>query len=248
MIFLSQLVRERFEYNPSTGDLYRKYKSSRRKQQRTVRVGYLNITIAGRKDFRVTVKGKSYLSHRIIWLLQTGEWPKIIDHINGDPRDNRWNAIAKRGVSMKVRRKKIDVIFSNLVRERANYFCEACCENKRNSPQTLDCAHIFSRRNVSLRWHPQGAVALCRSCHIFYTEHCFDWRDWCIEHFGQDLVAELRLVSNQPVKWTKAVREDIYQHYKLEFAKMNEKRLETELVIDFKPHEVMHKFSVGDSP
>jgi len=110
----------------------------------------------------------------------------------------------------------------------------------------FDCAHILGRRAVALRWHPLNATALCRSCHIFYTEHPFDWADWCRDQFGEDLVSELRLVSSKPVKWTKAVREDIYHHYKLEFAKMNEKRLETELVIDFQPHEVMHKFFVGD--
>ena len=34
--------------------------------------------------------GKGYLLHRVIWLIETGEWPKQIDHINGDPADNRW--------------------------------------------------------------------------------------------------------------------------------------------------------------
>lgn len=35
--------------------------------------------------------GKTYLSHRVIWLIMTGEWPDgCIDHINGDPSDNRW--------------------------------------------------------------------------------------------------------------------------------------------------------------
>lgn len=34
---------------------------------------------------------KNYLSHRLAWYMMTGEWPNIaIDHINGDPSDNRW--------------------------------------------------------------------------------------------------------------------------------------------------------------
>lgn len=28
--------------------------------------------------------------HRLIWFYQTGEWPNVIDHINGDKLDNRW--------------------------------------------------------------------------------------------------------------------------------------------------------------
>ena len=33
---------------------------------------------------------RGYLAHRVIWLLETGRWPiHQIDHINGDPLDNR---------------------------------------------------------------------------------------------------------------------------------------------------------------
>lgn len=39
----------------------------------------------------IRVDGHLYLSHRIAWLLKTGEVPPPeIDHINGEPRDNRW--------------------------------------------------------------------------------------------------------------------------------------------------------------
>lgn len=33
--------------------------------------------------------GKTYLTHRVIWFWHHGEWPKIIDHINGVKTDNR---------------------------------------------------------------------------------------------------------------------------------------------------------------
>lgn len=40
---------------------------------------------------RITVAGKDYHAHRLAWLYATGEWPKqYIDHINGDPADNRF--------------------------------------------------------------------------------------------------------------------------------------------------------------
>ena len=122
--------------------------------------------------------------------------------------------------------------------------CQACGVNKRFEPATLDCAHIMGRRSVALRWHPCNAVALCRSCHIFFTEHPFDWADWCRDQIGGDLVAELRLVSNQPVKWTEKVRDEIYLHYKAELKKMEAERAKGNgLIIDFEQHEVMHKFT-----
>jgi hypothetical protein len=34
--------------------------------------------------------GKSYPAHRVIYFLHTGVWPKgVVDHINGNPHDNR---------------------------------------------------------------------------------------------------------------------------------------------------------------
>lgn len=42
--------------------------------------GYWSIRIARRR----------YLTHRVIWALANGRWPENeIDHINGDPQDNR---------------------------------------------------------------------------------------------------------------------------------------------------------------
>ena len=38
---------------------------------------------------RLSLAGKSFYAHRIIWKLQTGEEPKVIDHLNGDRSDNR---------------------------------------------------------------------------------------------------------------------------------------------------------------
>lgn len=39
---------------------------------------------------RIEIKGKRVYSHHVAWLFMTGEWPELeVDHINGDPSDNR---------------------------------------------------------------------------------------------------------------------------------------------------------------
>jgi len=144
---------------------------------------------------------------------------------------------------MKIKKNKIDRVFSDLVRERNNYVCQNCCEGNRHRPHAFDCAHIMGRRNVGLRWHPDNCLALCRSCHIFFTEHPFDFRDFCVDQFGEDRVAELRLISNQTVKWNKPLREEIYKHYKREWVLMQDYRIGSELRIDFQQHECMHIFA-----
>jgi len=38
----------------------------------------------------ISFRGKTFLAHRVAWLLYYGDWPdKMIDHINGDKHDNR---------------------------------------------------------------------------------------------------------------------------------------------------------------
>lgn len=37
----------------------------------------------------IVIKGKKHKLHRLAWLYTYGEWPKYIDHINGDASDNR---------------------------------------------------------------------------------------------------------------------------------------------------------------
>lgn len=42
------------------------------------------------KYLRIHINNKFYMVHRLIWFLETGKMPtKILDHINGNGRDNR---------------------------------------------------------------------------------------------------------------------------------------------------------------
>lgn len=36
------------------------------------------------------IDGVSYKTHRVIWFIETGEWPNEVDHDNGDTQDNRF--------------------------------------------------------------------------------------------------------------------------------------------------------------
>lgn len=72
-----------FRYEPETGDLYRKIKTSN-----STNVGDL---VGSNKHgyLYMSIDWSSYLVHRVIFKMVHGVDPKIIDHINGRPLDNR---------------------------------------------------------------------------------------------------------------------------------------------------------------
>lgn len=87
-------LRQLLRYEPDTGKLFwleRKDGSHGSAMFNTRYAGREALT-AFRNDKALTgsVNGKPCLAHRVIWALVHGEWPTgQIDHINGDPFDNR---------------------------------------------------------------------------------------------------------------------------------------------------------------
>lgn len=85
---------DRFEYNPITGNVvlkkwvngYTKDAVGKPINSSATSSGYYNVRLLGNK-FRL---------HRIIWLMQTGEMPDVIDHRNRVRSDNRWDNLRDR--------------------------------------------------------------------------------------------------------------------------------------------------------
>lgn len=77
-------LRERFRYEPDVGFFFKKNYSAR--STRREPLGCINP-----RGYRsIMISGKRYLAHRLAWFYTYGEWPRgAIDHINGDPLDNR---------------------------------------------------------------------------------------------------------------------------------------------------------------
>ena len=78
-------ARQLFSYNPETGDLVWRVSLNSRAP-----IGYIVGTQTKYGYIQVQVRGKSYLAHRVAWLITYGEWPvEHLDHINGNVQDNR---------------------------------------------------------------------------------------------------------------------------------------------------------------
>ena len=80
-----QIANEYLAYNPETGQILRRKKTSRKTKE-----GQDACGMHSSGYLRVTVLGERELAHRVAWLLYYGEWPKDkIDHRNGNRKDNR---------------------------------------------------------------------------------------------------------------------------------------------------------------
>jgi HNH endonuclease len=81
----AERLREILDYHPESGIFY--WRIARRNGTRAG-------NIAGAKKagdyIRISIDGRQHLAHRLAWLYVHGRWPAaLIDHINGNPADNR---------------------------------------------------------------------------------------------------------------------------------------------------------------
>ena len=77
-------IRDFLSYDAATGVFVWRRSSGRRAKTGSV-AGSRNLLGYRTIGFR----GREYLAHRLAWLFVHGEMPAEIDHINGDPSDNR---------------------------------------------------------------------------------------------------------------------------------------------------------------
>jgi len=84
-ILTADRLLELLAYEPGTGEFRWLVRSAR-----CIRPGDLAGTVHVRGYRLVSIDGRKYRAHRLVWLYVRGEWPaQDIDHLNGDRADNR---------------------------------------------------------------------------------------------------------------------------------------------------------------
>lgn len=135
-----------------------------------------------------------------------------------------------------IRRTKYDILFSELVRERANWRCEygqsshCYCgqRNFRGDSHTLHCSHLFGRRSQGVRAHPDNAFSHCLECHQYLGENPVIFTEWATMQLGSHKYDRLRLRANKPTKFSTFDKEIIHKHYLSERKRMRNLRVEGE--------------------
>ena len=127
-----------------------------------------------------------------------------------------------------VKRDKTDALFSELVRERANWVCEYCKRDLTHDRGRLHCSHHFGRRNRGIRYHPLNASAHCIGCHQILGDEPIMFGEWVKDKLGDEDYAWLLLEANRATKLYDSEKEELHRHYLAERRRMRALRSDGE--------------------
>lgn len=80
-----ELLKKHFDYDALTGLI------TCRLPQALLNVGDTVGSVGNHGYLQISIAGKVYLAHRLIWLYMTGTLPDKVDHINHNRLDNSWD-------------------------------------------------------------------------------------------------------------------------------------------------------------
>ena len=117
---------------------------------------------------------------------------------------------------MPIKRDVADIAFSKAVRAR-DKCCVVC-----NREDTLECCHIYGRRNKVVRWSADNAITMCHYHHRVMTENPLEMSRLCYQLLGDGHMEILREKSQGIMKTNKLLRSEIAKHYREELKKMED--------------------------
>ena len=135
-------------------------------------------------------------------------------------KDKKAKAKPKSGKPRKrsggVKRSPADIAFSDCVRYAAGYTCQKCGK----VDGQMECSHIFSRKNRTIRWAKDNAMCKCHTCHRWWHENPTESGDWFRNLVGEGAYQILVEKKNSKQRVSKLEEEEIAKHYREQLRKM----------------------------
>lgn len=107
----------------------------------------------------------------------------------------------------------LDNLFSEFIRLRAIILiggCERCLTPKHDiikddgtifpAWKQLQCSHFWGRGKRSVRYDEDNGAGLCGACHMYFTAHPAEHRDWFLQRLGQNGYDMLEKRAQTPQK------------------------------------------------
>jgi len=134
-----------------------------------------------------------------------------------------------------IKRTPLDAVFSDLVRERADWTCEVCQKHFPDRKGAgLHASHYFGRRGLSTRFHGDNVFSHCYGCHQKLGSNPHEFTAWVKSRLGDTRYDELVLRAHRPQKYSKAERKEMQEHFKAQLAYIRRRRREGEVgIIEF---------------
>ena len=128
-----------------------------------------------------------------------------------------------------MKRDATDALFSELVRERADWTCEACGKvYPEGQRQGLHCSHFYGRRHRATRWSEINAASHCFGCHQKLGGNPVVFARWISKHlaelYGANVPAALEEKHNSIAKITKKDKKEMNVHFRAELKRLKELR------------------------
>jgi len=117
---------------------------------------------------------------------------------------------------MGIKRDKFDDVFSRFIRTRAKWTCEHCKKNFENNRGGLHCSHMFGRRNITVRYHPDNAFAHCVYCHKYLGENPIEFSKWAENKLGKKIIDQVLKIklNKEGIKQREIKTDETYQQLK----------------------------------
>lgn len=104
--------------------------------------------------------------------------------------------------------RKLDQAVSLVVRSRG--YCVKC-GNKRY--ELLQCCHIFSRKNRSVRFDLKNVICLCAKDHFWAHQNPILFTEFVREWLGEFEYTQLKIRANTPRKFTIEELQELLARY-----------------------------------
>lgn len=153
MSLTADQLREYLDYDPATGEF-------RRRERKKRIVGFVDS-----KGYqKIKIRGTQYAAHRLAFLYMDGCWPKkLVDHINGDRTDNRWENLRAADFSQNSRNRKLDC--QNTVGLKGVIFCR----NRKKYRARIRIAGV--RKELGYYKSPEEAhAAYCQAAKLYHGD------------------------------------------------------------------------------
>jgi len=80
--------------------------------------------------------------------------------------------------------KALDKLFSEVIRLRANGYCERCHKYVKN--EGINASHFYGRVRHSTRWDEDNVQGICSPCHAGFHDNRLSYFEWLFHRLGAE--------------------------------------------------------------